>query len=91
MTWLRSLWEDFKAWRRGERRVAPRGVMRGRIYEKKGRVFGRVNHLPPQAGRHNVNVKPTVAVQVTKIHADGTREEIGTVPGTLTVKPDKRG
>ena len=32
--WLRSFWEDVKAYRRGERRVAPRGA-RGRIYVKK--------------------------------------------------------
>lgn len=31
----RELWEDFKAWRRGEKRIAPRGA-KGRIYESKG-------------------------------------------------------
>jgi hypothetical protein len=30
---FRWLKEDFKAWRRGEQRVAPRGI-RGRVYER---------------------------------------------------------
>ena len=34
MKFLRILWEDLKAARRGERRIAPRGA-RGRVYEKK--------------------------------------------------------
>lgn len=31
-----SLWQDFQAWRRGERRVAPHGV-RGRVYSRTGK------------------------------------------------------
>ncbi len=34
MNLLKSLWQDLKAGRRGERRVVPRGV-RGRIYARK--------------------------------------------------------
>lgn len=35
MNFFRALWEDFKAFRRGEKRVAPRQV-RGRVYARKG-------------------------------------------------------
>ena len=31
--WARCCWDDYKAWRRGERRVAARGT-RGRVYER---------------------------------------------------------
>ena len=32
--WLKTFWEDYKAWKRGERRVGARGS-RGRVYERK--------------------------------------------------------
>lgn len=31
---LKELWDDFRAWRRGEKRVVPYGV-HGRVYERK--------------------------------------------------------
>lgn len=35
--YLKARWEDFKAWRRGERRRegVPRNALRGRVYERK--------------------------------------------------------
>ena len=36
---IRSVVMDLRAWRRGERRIAPRGV-RGRVYEKRNEAGG---------------------------------------------------
>ncbi len=63
MTW----WADFSAWRRGERRVAPRGV-RGRIYEKRGEIAG------GSAG-HRVKHETTFRVTARVIRADGSPDE----------------
>lgn len=54
-TW-RELREDFKAWRRGERRVVPYGV-RGRVYE-------RISPPPSlggllATGRFKASIRPT--------------------------------
>ncbi len=57
MTW----WADFKAWRRGDRRVAPAGC-RGRIYEKRD-------------GAHRVNHETTFRVRARVIRADGSPDE----------------
>lgn len=35
--WLRTIWEDLKAWRRGERRVVPRRACNGQI--TRGRIY----------------------------------------------------
>jgi hypothetical protein len=70
----KELWEDFKAWRRGERRVRPYGT-HGRIYERKdvGEVSGGVN---------KVKSEPEVTLHMKIIRADGTVEE-RTVPAKL--------
>jgi len=36
---LRELWDDFKAWRRGEHRIVPYGV-KGRVYARKNDPAG---------------------------------------------------
>lgn len=64
MTW----WQDFKAWRRGERRVAPAGC-RGRIYERHGEIAG------GSAGAHRVKHKTTFRVSARVIRADGSPDE----------------
>ncbi len=55
MNLLKSLWQDFKAGRRGERRVAPRGV-RGRIYARKDGSDG-------NPGRMRASAKPKASIK----------------------------
>lgn len=61
------LWEDFKAWRRGEKRVSK--APRGRVYERKdgkeplGRVAAKAEPAPQLK-------------QIKIIRADGTEEVI---------------
>ena len=64
--------EDFAAWRRGDRRVAPHGA-RGRIYVKKNGD----NNKPP--GLVRVGCRPTVRIGLKVMRTDGTVEYIGGV------------
>lgn len=65
---LRELWEDAKAWRRGERRVAPHGT-RGRVYRrKKGDV---------PAGPMPGTATGTATMTAKIVRADGTVEDLG--------------
>lgn len=73
---------DYKAWRRGDRRIAPKHAVRGRIYKKKDRPDAK-------AGSHSALARATVGVGIVKVHADGRREPIDTVPGKLIEQPDK--
>ena len=68
---------DFHAWRRGERRVAPRGA-RGRIYEKKN---------APQ-GPHVVDTKTTYKVLARVIRADGRPDEHYNLSEGMKLSPD---
>ena len=61
-------WQDFKAWRRGEQRVAPKGV-RGRIYSKKEGAPSSPNNI-----RTSARSKVTLRMQV--IRANGQVEEV---------------
>ena len=63
-TFIRSIVMDFHAWRRGERRVAPR-AKRGRIYEKKD----------PSSGAHVVETKTVYTTLARVIRADGRPDE----------------
>lgn len=76
-------WADAKARRRGERRIAPPGV-RGRVYAPRN---GPVIH----AGAHNVRSEPKIEVEIQVTRADGTVEDLGTVPGVIAPAPNKRG
>lgn len=62
MSFWSDIWQDFKAWRRGERRIA-KG--RGRVYAKKD---GSRDELDP------VRVAPTATMTATLIRADGSTE-----------------
>ncbi len=56
------IWEDFKAKRRGEHRIAPRGE-RGRVYAK--------NEPDPQPGHHvRARGKATLHMKVTRANGD---------------------
>lgn len=69
MGYLRTFWEDVKARRRGETRVAPRGT-RGRVYAK------------PEGGSPAGMVatsRPKAAMTARIIRKDGTIEDLGTV------------
>jgi hypothetical protein len=65
---LREKLSDFRAWRRGERRVAPPRA-RGRVYESK---------TGPRTCPTDIRMDstPLVHCAVTIIRADGTMEEI---------------
>ena len=66
MNRLREYWEDFKALRRGERRVAPHG--------QRGRVYGSKN--TPSSPLVQATSKSMVRIDMKIIRADGTVEEI---------------
>lgn len=65
---IKTLWQDFKAWRRGEKRIAPRNV-RGRVYERK-------NGDNAPAGRHQSKAAGVAVLKARVIRLDGTTEEI---------------
>jgi hypothetical protein len=63
-----KLWEDYKAWRRGEKRI--KGAVRGRCFEpREGAV--------PKGGAHvaKSTANPRL-VGIKVIRKDGTTEEI---------------
>lgn len=62
MNWLRTKWEDFKAWRRGEMRVKEG---RGRCYAKRD---GSREEIVP------ANKAPTATIAAKVIRADGSIE-----------------
>lgn len=59
---LRQLWEDFKAWRRGERRIKPG---RGRVYVKKDGSREEIQPAPKT---------PAATMTAKVIRADGSIE-----------------
>ncbi len=71
-TRIREFWRDVKAWRRGERRIAPRGV-RGRIYEKRAAPLGEIPG--GSAGAHRAPTKTTFRMMARVIRADGSPDE----------------
>lgn len=75
MNYIRSLWEDFKAFRRGEQRVTPRGV--------RGRIYSRVIGDSSSPGSVNVKAGPTASLTMTVRRADGRVETI-TVPAKVS-------
>ncbi len=64
-TRIREVWQNYKAWRRGERRIAPYGA-RGRVYAQKD--------LPPSAALE-VETKTTYTTLARVIRADGSPDE----------------
>lgn len=63
------LWEDFKAWRRGEKRI--KGATRGRCFVKKN------PELPPDSDIKKATAKATMKLtKIRVIRKDGTIEEI---------------
>jgi hypothetical protein len=75
---FRVLWEDLKAFRRGERRIAPRSIHRGRVYARKDEDtnsggFTFIAKREPKA---------TLTMKITR--ADGTVEHI-VVPATAHI------
>lgn len=62
-----KLWEDFKAWRRGEKRI--KGAVRGRCFVRKDEE--------PTSGAVKLKLEPTLTLQsIRVIRKDGTTEEI---------------
>ena len=66
MPTMKELWGDLKAWRRGEKRVAPYDT-RGRIYQRKGESVG-----GPSLYRSKATPDATLKLKITR--ADGTVE-----------------
>ena len=63
---FKELWQDFKAYRRGERRVAPYGT-RGRVYAPK------IAKSDPGSVKL-VTKEPTASVNIKITRADGSVE-----------------
>ena len=84
MKWLRWLWEDFKAYRRGERRIAPRGA-RGRIYERKAGPQKRAGWHEAKGGVKKIEVRARV------LRASGEVEDLGVISSGRPDKPKSRG
>jgi len=59
-------WQDYKAWKRGERRIAPRGS-RGRVYERI-----EPHELSEMPGGMNPQHIGTIHLKARHIHADGS-------------------
>ena len=78
--------QDYKAWRRGEKRVAPKGST-GRIYEKKNASTQQVDVSAGVAIPVSGNVTATLEMEVKR--ADGTVEHLS-APATVTKIPDKK-
>lgn len=68
MNYFRTLWEDFKANRRGEKRTASRQI-RGRVYEKKAPDTGQ-----SPGGNASMKVNPQASCHIKVTRADGTVE-----------------
>ena len=64
MNYFRRLWEDYKAYRRGERRVAPKNV-RGRIYARAAST----------SGGTQIGATPKASLEITITRADGSVEK----------------
>jgi len=77
--YLKTFVEDFKASRRGERRIAPRNV-RGRVYAKKD---GDATTAAEGGMQIKVKKEPTATLTMRVTRADGTVETI-TVPAQVT-------
>lgn len=80
MNILRVLWEDFKAFRRGERRIAPRSITRGRIYERKS------VDQPSSGSGFAVRRTPKATLTMEITRADGTVERV-VVPASVREVP----
>lgn len=74
-SYLRTFGEDYKAYRRGEVRVAPRGHT-GRVYAK--------SSAPSSVARVTAQPVATLTMQITR--ANGQVETI-TVPATVKALP----
>ena len=71
-------WQNFKAWRRGERRIAPAGA-RGRVYEQRD---------APSSGAHEVETKTTYTTLAKVIRADGRPDEHYNLTEDMKLSPD---
>lgn len=68
--------EGYKAWRRGDKRVAPYGT--------RGRVFERKNGEPSGGSSVNIGVKPKANLEIKVTRADG-RVEVHNIPASVEV------
>lgn len=68
---LREIKEDIKAYRRGEKRIAPFGST--------GRVYAPRKPSPSDGGPINSQTEPKLAISARIIRADGTVEDLGKV------------
>lgn len=72
MGYFKTMWEDFKAYRRDEVRVAPKGV-RGRVYAEKD---------APTSPGHSVASKGKAELEMIVTRVNGDVERI-VVPATV--------
>ena len=75
---FRETWQNFKAWRRGERRIVPSGT-RGRVYEQKS---------PSLSSAMAVETKTTYTTLARVIRADGRPDEHYNLTEDMKLSPD---
>ena len=80
-TYIRGVWQDYKAWRRGERRIGSYGA-RGRIWEKRNLV------VPPSTATR-VNTKTVYKTLARVIRADGRPDEHYNLSEDMKLLPDE--
>jgi len=66
--WWRAVWEDIKAYRRGQRRVVPRRGVNGVI--TRGRIYAHKDEVK----EHKAQAKAKVIADIVITRADGRTE-----------------
>jgi hypothetical protein len=64
MSLIKNIWEDLKAFRRGERRVAPHGVT-GRVYAKRNPEKNLTGGGQRAVARATITIKPSAVIDAS--------------------------
>ena len=75
---FRETWQNFKAWKRGERRTAPSGT-RGRVYEQKD---------APLSSAMEVDTQMSYTTLARVIRADGRPDEHYNLTDDMKLSPE---
>ena len=83
MTLLRVLWEDFRAWRRGEHRIVPRRDVNGRIAQ--GRLYAKRGESASGVMPAKAQPKASMSFRVYRAATDTWEPSVG-VPAKIEEK-----
>jgi hypothetical protein len=64
MSFFKNVWEDLKAFRRGERRVAPHGVT-GRVYAKRNPEKNLAGGGQKVLAKTTITIKPSAVIDAS--------------------------